>query len=317
MEEPQWHQMSAAEAVRRTATDPERGLSDAEARRRLAQHGPNRLPEHEGESPLTLFLKQFQDLMVLVLLGAALVSALLGELLDAAAIFVIVLLNGVLGFVQEYRAERSLLALQKLTAPTARVVRDGLERIVPAEELVPGDVVVLSEGDRVPADGRLIEAHALSVDESLLTGESAPVAKDAACVHPAGTGLADRTNMVFMGTAVARGRGVYVVTGTGINTEIGQIAGMIQEAEPQATPLQRRLEQLGRVLVLASLAIVAVVFAAGVLQGFPVYRMFLVAVSLAVAAIPEGLPAVVTIALALGVQRMLRRRAIVRRLPAV
>src|SRR5690606_25490303 len=210
-----------------------------------------------------------------------------------------------------------LAALKRLAAPTARVLRDGLERVVPAAELVPGDVVLLADGDRVPADGRLIAAHALAVDESLLTGESAPVMKDARAVLPADTALADRNNMVVMGTAVARGHGVCVVTGTGMQTQIGQIAGMIQEAEPQATPLQQRLEQLGKVLVLASLAVVAIVFAAGVLRGFPVYRMFLTAVSLAVAAIPEGLPAVVTIALAVGVQRMLRRRAIIRRLPAV
>jgi len=317
VEEPHWHHLSVAETLQRAGTHPETGLSEEEARRRLARHGPNRLPEQEGLSPLSLFIKQFTDLMVLVLLGAALVSALLGELLDAAAIFVIVLLNGVLGFLQEYRAEQSLAALKRLAAPTARVLRDGLERVVPAAELVPGDVVLLADGDRVPADGRLIAAHALAVDESLLTGESAPVMKDARAVLPTDTALADRNNMVFMGTAVARGHGVCVVTGTGMQTQIGQIAGMIQEAEPQATPLQQRLEQLGKVLVLASLAVVAIVFAAGVLRGFPVYRMFLTAVSLAVAAIPEGLPAVVTIALAVGVQRMLRRRAIIRRLPAV
>ncbi|OUM96516.1 MAG: calcium-translocating P-type ATPase, SERCA-type [Firmicutes bacterium ZCTH02-B6] len=317
MAEPAWHQLSVAETLERLATHPETGLPEEEARRRLVRHGPNRLPEQEGPSPLALFIKQFTDLMVLVLVAAALVSALLGEVLDAAAIFVIVLLNGVLGFVQEYRAEQSLAALKRLAAPTARVVRDGLERIMPAADLVPGDVVLLEDGDRVPADGRLVEARSLAVDESLLTGESAPVIKDAGARLAAQTPLADRTNMVFMGTSVARGRGVCVVTGTGMQTQIGQIAEMIQEAEPQDTPLQQRLEQLGKVLVLASLAVVAVVFAAGVLRGFPVYRMFLTAVSLAVAAIPEGLPAVVTIALALGVQRMLRRRAIIRRLPAV
>ena len=317
MAEPLWHQLSAQDAVRRAGTHAGRGLSDAEATKRLARFGPNRLPEQEGASPLAILLKQFQDLMVLVLLGAALISGALGELLDAAAIFVIVLLNGILGFLQEFRAERSLAALRRLAAPTARVIRGGLEHVIPAAELVPGDVVLLADGDRVPADGRLLEGHALAVDESLLTGESAPVAKDDSAVLPAGTSLADRVNMVFMGTTVTRGRGSFVVTATGMQTQIGQIAGMIQQAEPQQTPLQARLEQLGRVLVLAAFAVVAVVFAAGVLHGLPVYRMFLTAVSLAVAAIPEGLPAVVTIALALGVQRMARRNAIVRRLPAV
>ncbi|MFS8666142.1 MAG: HAD-IC family P-type ATPase, partial [Limnochordales bacterium] len=317
MPENPWYQLSVTEAVRRAATHPEAGLPAVEVRRRRARHGPNRLAEADGVAPWSLLAKQFQDFMVLVLLGAALVSALLGELLDAAAILVIVLLNGGLGFLQEYRAERSLKALRELAAPTARVIRDGVEQVVPAADLVPGDVVLLFDGDRVPADGRLLEAHALAVDEAPLTGESAPVAKDAALRHPAATPLGDRRNMVYMGTAVTRGRGRFVVTATGMDTEIGQIAGMIQQAEPQPTPLQRRLAQLGRWLVLASMAIVGAVFLAGVMQGFPVYRMFLTSVSLAVAAIPEGLPAVVTIALAMGIQRMLRRQAIVRRLTAV
>ncbi|MBO8141637.1 MAG: cation-translocating P-type ATPase [Firmicutes bacterium] len=312
-----WYAMSAADAVRAMGTDPLQGLAPDEARRRLLRHGPNLLAGGREVSLVALFVKQFQDLMVMVLMGAAVVSGLLGELWDAAAIAAIVLLNGALGFVQEYRAERSLAALKELTAPKARVLRAGNEEVIPAAELVPGDVMLLFDGDRVPADGRILDEHALEVDESPLTGESVPVAKDALAVHPAETGLGDRTNMVYMGTAVTRGRARCLVTATGMDTEIGRIAGMIQEAEPEPTPLQRRLNHLGRWLVTGCLVIVAVVFAAGVWRGFPVYRMFLTAVSLAVAAIPEGLPAVVTIALALGVQRMLRRNCIVRHLPAV
>ncbi|MFO7265159.1 MAG: cation-translocating P-type ATPase [Bacillota bacterium] len=317
MADDRWHALPAADVVRRLATDASAGLSPEEARARLARFGPNQLPEAEKPSPLSLFLRQFQDFMILVLLAAAGVSALLGEWLDAAAVAAIVVLNGVLGFVQEYRAERSLEALRDLTAPAARVLRAGRERVVAAEEVVPGDVVLLFEGDRVPADGRLLETQALAVDESVLTGESAPAAKNAAVVHRPETQPGDRKNMVFKGTAVARGRGTMVVTATGPHTEIGRIAGLMRALEQEPTPLQRRLAQLGRWLVAGCLGVVAAVFALGVLQGQPAYRMFLTAVSLAVAAIPEGLPAVVTIALALGVQQMLRRKAIVRRLSAV
>lgn len=312
-----WHALSAARVLEALGADGRTGLTADDARRRLSRFGPNQLEDSGGVSPVALFLKQFQDFMVLVLFGAAGLSALLGEWMDAAAIAVIVVLNGLLGFAQEYRAERSLEALKQLTAPAARVVRDGRETAVPAAQVVPGDLVLLFDGDRVPADGRLVEAHALAVDESVLTGESAPVSKRAAAVHPADTPPGDRTNMLFKGTAVARGRAVMVVTETGMATEMGRIAGLMRAAEQPPTPLQARLAQLGRWLVLGCLAIVAAVFALGVLRGFPVYKMFLTAVSLAVAAIPEGLPAVVTISLALGVQQMLRKRAVVRRLPAV
>lgn len=317
MADSRWHALSVAQVLKVLATDGQTGLSPDAVRRRQEEYGPNELAQAAGASPAALFFKQFQDFMVLVLLGAAAVSALLGEWLDAAAIAVIVLLNGLLGFIQEYRAERSLEALKDLTAPVARVIRGGEEMTVPAAEVVPGDIVLLFDGDRVPADGRLLEAQALAVDESVLTGESTPASKSAAAVHPRDTPPGDRKNMLFKGTAVARGHAVYVVTETGMNTEIGRIAGMMHTLEQEPTPLQRRLAQLGRWLVVGCLGIVAAVFGLGVLQGFPVYKMFLTAVSLAVAAIPEGLPAVVTISLALGVQQMLRRRAIVRRLSAV
>jgi len=293
------------------------GLSHAEAARRLRKHGPNKLSESRGISPAALFVDQFKDFMVLVLLATTAVSFLLGEVVDAAAILAIVLLNAVLGFVQEYRAERSLEALKRLTAPYCKVVRQGEWQKVPAHQVVPGDLVLLEAGDRVPADGRLIAAHALSIDESTLTGESVPTAKHAEALPAAELTPADQKNMVFMGTLVTRGTGRALITATGMDTEMGRIAHLIQSAPPVETPLQKRLSQLGRILILGCLVIVGVVFATGVWQGFPVYKMFMVGVTLAVAAIPEGLPAVVTIALAVGVQRMARRSAIVRQLPAV
>lgn len=312
-----WHALSVAEVLNALAANGQTGLTSDVVRRRQSQYGPNILEQAAGVSPVALFLKQFQDFMVIVLLAAAGISALLGEWMDASAIAVIVVLNGILGFMQEYRAERSLEALRDLTAPAARVLRDGEEAVVPAADVVPGDIVLLFDGDRVPADGRLIDARALAVDESVLTGESTPASKRSTAVHAVDTAPGDRKNMLFKGTAIARGRATMVVTETGMATEIGRIAGMMRTTEQPPTPLQRRLAQLGRWLVLGCLGIVAAVFALGVLQGFPVYKMFLTAVSLAVAAIPEGLPAVVTISLALGVQQMLRKRAVVRRLPAV
>lgn len=317
MEVDRWHALSAAEAVRSLAADARTGLRAAEARTRRQRFGPNELTEQRRVSPWLIFAKQFQDFMVLVLLGAAAVSFLLQEWMDGSAVIVIVLLNGLFGFVQEYRAERSLEALRDMTSPTARVVRDGQETLVAAGDLVPGDVVLLFEGDRVPADGRLIEARSLAVDESVLTGESTSASKDPEAIHHEGVAPADRVNMLFKGTSVTRGRGRLLVTATGMRTELGRIAGMMEAVQTEPTPLQRRLAQLGRWIVIVCLFIVAAVFTLGVLRGLPVYKMFLTAVSLAVAAIPEGLPAVVTVSLAVGVQQMLRRRAIVRRLPAV
>lgn len=312
-----WHALSVAETVRALATDGQAGLTSAVVRARRQRYGPNELSQQKRISPLVIFGKQFQDFMVLVLLGAAAISFLLQEWMDGAAVTVIVLLNGVFGFVQEYRAERSLEALRDMTSPTARVVRNGEESLVSAAELVPGDVILLFEGDRVPADGRLIEAQALAVDESVLTGESTPASKNPDALHKPTAATGDRTNMLFKGTPVTRGRGRLVVTATGMLTEIGQIAGMMDAVQTEPTPLQRRLAQLGHWIVIVCLVIVGIVFTLGVFQGLPVYKMFLTAVSLAVAAIPEGLPAVVTVSLAIGVQQMLRRRAIVRRLPAV
>ncbi len=312
-----WHLKPVGTVVKELGTHRERGLSHGEAAQRLKRLGPNRLVEGKKISPLALFVNQFKDFMVLVLLVSTGVSALLGEVVDALAILAIVLLNAVLSFVQEYRAERSLEALKKLTAPHCKVVRDGEWQKIPAHALVPGDLVILEAGDRVPADGRLVSANSLSVDESTLTGESVPTSKHSEPLSSPNLTPADQKNMVFMGTLVTRGVGSAVITATGMDTEMGRIAHLIQDTTSLETPLQRRLSQLGKALIAGCLLIVAAVFAAGVWKGFPIYKMFMVGVTLAVAAIPEGLPAVVTIALAVGVQRMARRSAIVRQLPAV
>ncbi|MGE5508718.1 MAG: cation-translocating P-type ATPase [Chitinophagales bacterium] len=317
MAENQWHSLSAAGVAEALETDPEAGLGEREAARRLSRWGRNSLEVERKIQPWRLFLSQFSDFMVLVLLGATVVSALLGETLDAITILVIVLINGVLGFIQEYRAERCLEALRELSAPVGRVVRGGQRQTVPADQLVPGDVVLLATGDRVPADLRLTEAVALEVDEAALTGESSPVAKTTEPLAQRDLPLADRRNLAFLGTLVTRGHGRGLVVATGAATQMGRIAHLIARADDQTTPLQRRLEELGRWLVFGCLVICVGVFAMGVAQGRPVRGMFLTAVSLAVAAIPEGLPAIVTVALALGVQRMSRRGAIIRRLPAV
>ena len=313
----EWHSLSAKETARRLGVDPAHGLSEQEWRRRLERYGPNRLAEAKRPGPFALFVKQFADVMVLVLIAAALVSFALGERVDALAIVAIVAINALLGFVQEAKAERSLAALKEMTAPVSTVRRMGQRVETPAAHLVPGDVLLLKEGDRVPADARLLSSTSLAVDESPLTGESVPVKKDADWLGAPAAELAERKNMLYMGTSIVKGRAEALVVATGMQTQIGDIASLIAGAQDEETPLQRRLAHLGRALVLLCLGTVALVFAAGVAAGLPVYQMFLTAVSLAVAAIPEGLPAVVTVALALGVQRMIRRSAIVRRLPAV
>jgi Ca2+-transporting ATPase len=317
MEQKMWHRMDPRELTLALGSDAARGLGEAEAARRLAEHGRNELMEGKRTPPIALFLNQFKDFMVLVLIGATLISGLLGEYMDAVAILAIVVLNGVLGFIQEYRAEQSLRSLKALSAPTARVIRDGEAREIPAALLVPGDIVLLESGDRVPADLRLLEASSLYMEESALTGESVPVGKHARPIDEDGLGTGDLKNIGFMGTMVTRGTGKGIVIRTGMRTEMGKIAHMIEQAEEAETPLQRRLAQLGKVLIGVAVALTIVVVVAGILHGQPAYDMFLAGVSLAVAAIPEGLPAIVTIALALGVQRMIRRRAIVRKLPSV
>ena len=310
--------VSVADALRALGGNGREGLSTAEARQRLEVSGANRLAARPATPAWRVLLGQFDDFMVLVLLGAAGISVVLGEVPDAVAVLAIVVVNAVLGYLQEARAERSLEALRRLTAPAARVLRGGRVQTVPSETVVPGDVLVLEAGDLVPADARIIEATALATEEAALTGESRPVPKDTAPLSDGGeVALQDRRNGVFQGSHVVRGHGRAVVVATGMSTEVGRIAGLLETGGDAQTPLQRRLDALGRWLVVGCLALSAAVVLAGVLQGEKPYEMFLTGVSLAVAAIPEGLPAIVTIALALGVQRMIARNAIVRRLPAV
>jgi Ca2+-transporting ATPase len=301
-------------------SDSERGLVGQEVEHRHTEFGPNELPEAPPPSLLKLFLSQFTSVIVWVLIGAAVISGLLEDWLDAAAILAIVFLNGLLGFVQEFRAERSLTALRNMSVAMARVVRDGVVRPIPARELVPGDLILLEAGDRIPADTRLIYTTNFQTQEASLTGESTPVQKDAGGIAGTDVPLAERTNMAFMGTVAVSGKARALVVATALRTELGRIAAMIQkaaEAERAETPLQRRLEQFGYTLLWLALAVVTVVFALGYLRGEPLVAMFMTSVSLAVAAVPEGLPAVVTITLALGVTRMVKRHALIRKLPAV
>jgi Ca2+-transporting ATPase len=293
------------------------GIEDNDAEKRLVEQGKNELQEAERKSPITQFLNQFRDFMVLVLVGATLISGLLGEYLDAITIVAIIIMNAILGFAQEYRAERSLRALKQLTSPMANVVRSGLSQHIPASLLVTGDLVLLESGDRIPADLRFTEANSLYVEESALTGESLPVNKHNREIRADSIALGDQKNIGFMGTMVTRGTARGIVIRTGMDTEMGKIAHLIQSTESGETPLQHRLEQLGKILIGVAIALTIVVVLAGIIHGQPAYGMFLAGVSLAVAAIPEGLPAIVTIALAMGVQRMIKRRAIVRKLPSV
>jgi len=307
--------LSAREALKELRSS-ERGLTEEEARARLAQYGPNALREKKRKSALLMFLGEFTDLLIVILIIAAIVSGFLGEWLDAIAILAVVVLNGVIGFAQEYKAEKAIEALKKMVAPKARVVRAGVETRVDARDLVPGDVLVLEEGDKIPADCRLLEAVSLEVDEAALTGESMPVKKNALLTLGEKQSLNEQANMIFLGTIVTRGRGKAVVTATGMNTELGKIAELVSESSEE-TPLQKKLAVLGKQLSVAALVIVVLVFIAGISRGFEALQMFLISVSLAVAAIPEGLPAVVTITLAIGVQRMAKKNAIIRKLPAV
>ena len=312
-----WAFLTKEQVLANFQVDFTSGLPPKLAEGRLKDEGPNTLLEQKGASLLGIFLDQFRDFMVLILLGATLVSGLLGEYTDAITIIIIVVVNALLGFFQEFRAEKSLAALKELTAPRARVIRGGTEALIPAEEVVTGDVVALDAGDRVPADLRLLEAVNLSLNESSLTGESLPVEKGEEALEDFYGNLGDYTNMAFMGTLVVRGRGRGMVVATGMETEMGRIAHLLQEADTEETPLQNRLAHLGKYLVTGCLAVCVLVALLGFYRGEPAYKMLMAGVSLAVAAIPEGLPAIVTIALAIGVQRMIRQGAIVRKLPAV
>jgi P-type Ca2+ transporter type 2C len=311
------HSRDLAVVVEELKTDLHSGLSSDEARERLKQHGSNELREKPRPSLFQLMLEQFKNFLVILLIVAAAVSAVLGELTDAGMIMAIVILNTVMGVIQESKAEQALAALKRMAAPNARVIRDGVHQDVPSRELVPGDVVLLEAGNYVPADLRLAEAVNLKIEEAALTGESVPVEKRDGVVLKEDIPLGDRVNSAYMSTVVTYGRGKGVVTGTGMGTQIGSIAEMIQSYEDEDTPLQQKLESFGKTLGIACLVICAVVFAIGMFRGEQVLYMFMVSVSLAIAAVPEGLPAIVTICLALGMQRMIRRHALIRKLPAV
>lgn len=312
-----WHSLSTEEVYRQLSTPVDSGLDAAEATRRLQIYGPNQLDEAPRTTFLRLLGEQFESFLVILLLVAAGISALLGEWVDSAVIMAIVIMNAALGVIQNRRAEESLAALKKLAAPEAQVMRNGSRRTIPAHQLTPGDIVFIEAGNYIPADLRLVEAINLRVEEAALTGESVPVQKDASLRLEADVPLGDRKNTAFMGTLVSSGRGSGLVIGTGMRTQIGRIAEMLQQMDTEPTPLQKRLDYLGKILGWAALAVCALVFAVGWMRGNDPLGMFMLAVGLAIAAVPEGLPAVVTISLALGMHEMIKRHALIRRLSSV
>ncbi len=312
-----WHSLSREEVLDRLQSPLEKGLSSNEASVRKEKYGLNELQEGKKRTFLKMVFDQLNNFVIIMLVVAAIISAFLGEIIDASAIIAIVVLNTIMGVVQESRAEQALDALKKMAAPEAQVLRDGRRISIPARELVPGDIVFLEAGNFVPADLRLLEAVNLKVDEAALTGESVPVEKSATALLDSDASLGDRINTAFSGTVVSYGRGKGVVISTGMNTQIGLIATMLQSVEEEQTPLQIKLDQLGKILGYACMIISAVVFVAGWLQGDGLLESFMVAVSLAIAAVPEGLPAVVTISLALGMHEMVKRHALIRRLASV
>lgn len=311
-----WHSVTVDEVINRLESSKE-GISEQEAQARLEKYGPNELKAGTGNTPLKIFIEQFKNIFVIILLIATLISAFLGHQVEAIAIAVIVLFSVVLGFVQEYRAERAIEALREMAAPTATVIRGGKEKEVPARELVPGDVIMLTAGDRVPADARLIEAVNLQIEEAALTGESLPVEKSTGAISGDNLAVGDRKNMVYSGTSAAYGRGKGLVVATGMHTEFGKITGMLQAVETGDTPLQKNLDRVGKTLAKAAFVVVFVIVMLGVLRGQPLLEMFIFGIALAVAVVPEALPAVVTISLAIGIQRMAKRNALVRKLPTV
>ena len=326
-----WHTRQSADIENELKTNILTGLSQAAVQERLEKIGPNELEEKKGRSPFKIFMSQFNDFMIWILIAAALVSGILiREVTDAIVILVILVINSVLGFVQEFRAEKALAALKELAAPTALILRGGVEQNLPSRVVVPGDIIKLTAGDLVPADCRVVSQVNLQANESIITGESLPVDKSINALEKENLPLGDRINMLFSGTTITKGRCSAIVTGTGKNTELGKIASLVQSKDEQ-TPLQKELKTVGTRIGIICLAVSAVVFVAGMLKGFIaisqgtitatrgdiISEMFLVAVALAVASIPEGLPAIVTISLALGVQKMAKNNAIVRRLSSV
>ncbi|HET8707681.1 MAG TPA: HAD-IC family P-type ATPase, partial [Pseudomonadales bacterium] len=312
-----WHALEENQLLQ-TLASQKTGLSSEEAARRLQEFGPNQIAEKNKTSALQLFISQFTGLVIQILFVAAFISAALGEWLDSAVIIAIVIMNGVIGFLQEYRAEQSIQALKKMAAPQTRVWRDGQVILVPSQNIVPGDLIALEAGEYIPADARLFEAHAFNSVEATLTGESMPCEKQAIRPIPVDTVLADRTNMVFMGTSCVHGTGTALICATGMNTELGKIAHLLDTADTEnLTPLQKNLQDVSKKLVLICLGVVVAIFLIGYFRQFSLGELFLTSVSLAVAAIPEGLPAIVTVALAVGVNRMVKRQALMRTLPTV
>ncbi|MBQ3593706.1 MAG: HAD-IC family P-type ATPase, partial [Clostridia bacterium] len=319
-----FHDKSTDDVLTQLGTDVKTGLSSAQVSEKKAQFGENKLREKKKKTMFQRFMDQFKDAMILILIAAAAISFVIAcvegnpnEFIESGLIVLIVIINAVMGVMQESKAEKALDALKSLSAPHARVIRDGEEKIVDAVDLVPGDIILLEAGDFIPADARLIRSVSLKSEESALTGESVPSEKDAAAVVAENAGVGDRTNMVFSGCSVTYGTATAVVTGTGMDTEMGKIANLLDNESEGQTPLQEKLTQLGKYLGVVALVACAIVFVEGIINDIPPLEIFMTAVSLAVSAIPEGLPAIVTIILSIGVQRMVKKNAIIRRLPAV
>jgi Ca2+-transporting ATPase len=312
-----WWELPLKEIYKKLKTDPQKGLRESEIKKRLKKHGANLLPQKSKTSIWSILFRQFASVLIVLLFVAAIVAAILGEIIDAVAILSIVILNAILGFIQEYKAEKSLEALQKLTVPLAKVLRGGAIQEVSSEEIVPGDILLLEQGDHVSADGRVVESSRLAINEAALTGESLPSQKNADVIEKKEVPIGDRFNMVFMGTAVVSGKAKVLITETGKSAELGKIASYLQTQKKEKTPLQKRLKKLGHLLIYICLGIIAVIFTVGLLRGYALIDMVLIALSLAVAAVPEGLPAIVTVALAIGVRSMAKRQALIRRLSSV
>ncbi|MFP4362250.1 MAG: cation-translocating P-type ATPase [Spirochaetia bacterium] len=309
---------SVEDVEKEFSTDLKEGLSQKTAAQRLEKYGPNKLEQKSSVSPWKIFFSQFKNIIMLLLLAATVISFSIGDFVEGIAVVIVILLNALFGFVTEYRAEKSVEALRQMITPTAKVLREGTLSEIDAVNLVPGDIIILEEGDRITADGRLFEADNLAADEAMLTGESEPVNKHTRTISSQKkVGIADRKNMVFMGTAITRGNGKAVVTGTSHNTQMGHISTMLQETEDESTPLEERLEKMGHFLIILTFIVTAVVAVAGILSGKPIIEMLETAIALAIAAVPEGLPAVATITLAIGMKRMAQKNALVKSLPAV
>ncbi len=311
-----WYNLTVDKTIHELESNAN-GLSDDEAKLRLEIHGKNELIAEEGVAWWKLLAEQFLSLLIVILILAAVVSAFIGQVIEAIAIIIIVILAGLLGFIQEFQAGKAIESLKKMAAPNATVLRNGEEKIIPASEIVPGDIIILQTGDKIPADARIISAKNLKVDEAVLTGESFSVEKTDKSIDDSDASLGDRKNMLFMGTAVTYGRGKAMVTATGMNTEFGKIATMLKETKSRRTPLQQNLDSLGKKLGIYSIILAALMSFLGVLEGYSLVNMFVWGVAIAVAVIPEALPAVVTISIALGVRRMVKRKALIRKLPAV